>query len=701
MVRWSEAVPRPELTVHPGNGDGTFREAKLIAAGYDMTFVLAADFNGDGRQDVATGEEPETVRVFPGNGDFTFGPEITTTVGPWPTAAAIGDFNQDGKPDLAVVSRYANRVFVLLNQGDATFAVNELWTVQWPWGIVATDLNKDGRLDLAVVGSEQVWDTGYPPEGFLAVHLDTGGGTFGARATYETGLGAVGIAAGDFNSDGLNDVVTLNRSSRFEGNMSCGHYGGSDGISVFTGTGGGSLDPPAHFTLDTDGDKFARSSQVLAAAHLNDDGLLDLVAAPSRIFLGRAAAANRPPTAFAWEYQPPWDGNIRLEIQAADPDYDFLTYRWTDASGAPVGGAPRADVHRAVAGGADLHVDRDRWKWSERRSPCVGDPVGRCSPSVYFRDFGAANTTSPYGMTWTATTVRDTPITRFDLFVSTDGTTFHPIAECSGLPGTARECVWQYPGPEGNVILRIVARAPMGRLRAPTWRGPYTDTPPSPPPSPWQGQDIGAVGRPGSATYSAGTFRVSGSGADIWGTADAFHYLYQPLPYDGDLVVRVAAVEGSDAWTKAGVMIRESLTPDSRHVSVFVSPGKGVAYQRRLTTGGTSLHTTVAMATAPGLAEGYAQGQIHPRLPVGGRGELGEHPASIHSRGPARCTSAWPSRATTTPRSGPACSTTCRSRFIRATCRRRFVSRRLRTARRSGIPPTSCSSPKQAIRITG
>ena len=229
--------------------------------------------------------------------------------------------------------------------------------------------------------------------------------------------------------------------------------------------------------------------------------------------------------------------------------------------------------------------------------------------SLYFRnDHGSINAASPHKMTWTATRSEDTPIARFDLSVSTDGTTFHPIAECSGLPGAARECFWQQPGPEGNVILRIVARSASGQIAGAHMLGYVYGTPPSPPPGPWQGQDIGAVGQPGNARYSAGTFTVSGSGADIWGTEDAFRYLYQPLPYDGDLVVRVAAVDGTHAWTKAGVMIRESLTPGSRHVSMFVSPGKGVAYQRRLTTGRTSLHTTAAMATAPYSAEGYAQG---------------------------------------------------------------------------------------------
>jgi len=105
-----------------------------------------------------------------------------------------------------------------------------------------------------------------------------------------------------------------------------------------------------------------------------------------------------------------------------------------------------------------------------------------------------------------------------------------------------------------------------------------------------------AVGRAGAASYDGSAFKVIGSGADIWGTTDAFRFVYQPLTGDGSIVARVTSVEAVDAWTKAGVMIRESLAANAKHASMFVSPAKGLAFQRRTATGGTSTHTGVAGA---------------------------------------------------------------------------------------------------------
>jgi regulation of enolase protein 1 (concanavalin A-like superfamily) len=126
--------------------------------------------------------------------------------------------------------------------------------------------------------------------------------------------------------------------------------------------------------------------------------------------------------------------------------------------------------------------------------------------------------------------------------------------------------------------------------------------PPPPPPSlptPWQAQDIGAVGPAGSSTASAGTFTVRGAGADIWGSADAFHYAFQPMSGDVDVIARVASVENVHAWVKAGVMIREQLSAGAPHALMLVSPGKGLAFQRRIASGGLSTHTSGGAGTAP------------------------------------------------------------------------------------------------------
>ena len=115
-------------------------------------------------------------------------------------------------------------------------------------------------------------------------------------------------------------------------------------------------------------------------------------------------------------------------------------------------------------------------------------------------------------------------------------------------------------------------------------------------PAGWQTADIGAVGKSGSASSTSGTFSVAGAGADIWGTADAFRFVYRILPADGAIVARVATLQPVSSWTKAGVMIRQSLSPSSAHASIYVTPAKGIAFQRRTASSGATASTAVAGA---------------------------------------------------------------------------------------------------------
>ncbi len=118
-------------------------------------------------------------------------------------------------------------------------------------------------------------------------------------------------------------------------------------------------------------------------------------------------------------------------------------------------------------------------------------------------------------------------------------------------------------------------------------------------PSPWQNGDVGSPSAAGNASYSNGTFTIEGDGSDIWGTSDQFHYVYQSLSGDGEIEARVASLENTNAWAKAGVMIRESLTGGSTHAMMVVTVGNGTAFQRRTSTGGSSSHTAGSSVTAP------------------------------------------------------------------------------------------------------
>ncbi len=125
------------------------------------------------------------------------------------------------------------------------------------------------------------------------------------------------------------------------------------------------------------------------------------------------------------------------------------------------------------------------------------------------------------------------------------------------------------------------------------------------PPGTWTNQDVGSVGAAGGSTNTTnadGTVSatVKGSGYDIWDTVDEFQFDYQPLAGDGTITARVASLQHTDDWAKAGVMIREQLTTGSTNAFVAVTPANGVAFQRRTTTGSASGYTAGPLSvTAP------------------------------------------------------------------------------------------------------
>jgi hypothetical protein len=118
-------------------------------------------------------------------------------------------------------------------------------------------------------------------------------------------------------------------------------------------------------------------------------------------------------------------------------------------------------------------------------------------------------------------------------------------------------------------------------------------------PTGWSTADVGAVGAAGSASGSGSSFTVSGAGADIWGSADAFRYAWLSLSGDGSIVAQVKTLQYVADWTKAGVMMRASLSPGSQQAMMLVSANKGLAFQRRVTAGGLSTHTSGGSGKAP------------------------------------------------------------------------------------------------------
>jgi hypothetical protein len=170
------------VSVLIGNGDGTFQPAVLYNTNqYYPTGVVVADFNNDGKPDLATSNfcsgpsticGPASVSIFLGNGDGTFQPSLSySTRAKEAVGLTVADFNGDGILDIAAPNSYTDNVAMLLGVGDGTFqkanAISFTRMEYMPVAILAADLNGDGRPDLVVSGDILQSGSGLPGIGVL------------------------------------------------------------------------------------------------------------------------------------------------------------------------------------------------------------------------------------------------------------------------------------------------------------------------------------------------------------------------------------------------------------------------------------------------------------------------------------------------------------------------------------------------------
>jgi regulation of enolase protein 1 (concanavalin A-like superfamily) len=97
----------------------------------------------------------------------------------------------------------------------------------------------------------------------------------------------------------------------------------------------------------------------------------------------------------------------------------------------------------------------------------------------------------------------------------------------------------------------------------------------------WTSNDVGAVALSGDAHNSAGSWTIRGSGADIWGSNDAFQFLHRESNGAGLISARVVNFQAAQMFAKAGVMIRGSLDANTATAILDVKPDGGIEFMAR------------------------------------------------------------------------------------------------------------------------
>lgn len=236
------------VSVLLGNGQGGFSPATNFAVGANPFTIVSTDFNGDGNADLVTsGYSDGKISLLLGDGKGGF--SVTPTkfaVGAHLIDVAVGDFNGDRKPDLAVADDSTN-LAILLGDGQGSFsAPTKLAIGTTPISVTVGDANGDGIVDLLATNSDST---------NLSILFGDGKGGFSTVNNVAIGNSAAVAAVGDFNGDRIPDLATVNYKA--------------NSISVLLGTVNGQFVTATNYAV-------GNVPFSLSIKDLNGDGNLDL-----------------------------------------------------------------------------------------------------------------------------------------------------------------------------------------------------------------------------------------------------------------------------------------------------------------------------------------------------------------------------------------------------------------------------------------
>jgi hypothetical protein len=299
------------VTVYVNQGDGSFGRGVYYNNNGDQNQGLydgmIADMNGDGKNDVVViNDYAADISVFVGHGDGSLSVEPSSyAVGgyAWNTPL-IADFNGDGLMDVVESDDLYSLVY-LQGYGDGTFRASPTYDLPnsfgqgaYTYSVASGDFNGDGIADVVVGQARNNASTG------VVVYLGKGDGTFYPGDTYGTSANMSYVAVGDFNGDGKLDIAAIDRDNSL--------------VQIFLGNGDGTFSIGAAYTTSPAG---SPSSQNLVVGDFNKDGKLDIAVANSNtldvgVLLGHGDGTFAPAVSY------PTTGYSVYDIKAADLNGD-------------------------------------------------------------------------------------------------------------------------------------------------------------------------------------------------------------------------------------------------------------------------------------------------------------------------------------------------------------------------------------------